>query len=178
MSGSQWCARFPESRSLDDLLPDFARRVRAFLAQLAHAGAVVSIADTWRAPERAYLMHWCCMIAKGGQDPDAVPPMTGVDIDWVCGGDRARARAAAAAMMKGYGIVFPAALASRHTQRRAVDMTIRWRGALDLRDAEGRAQAVTGTPRNGTHPGLVAVGASFGVMKLLSDPPHWSDDGH
>jgi hypothetical protein len=23
----------------------------------------------------------------------------------------------------------------------------------------------------------VAVGKTFGVIKLLSDPPHWSDDG-
>jgi uncharacterized Zn-binding protein involved in type VI secretion len=25
---------------------------------------------------------------------------------------------------------------------------------------------------------LHAVGASYGVHKLVSDPPHWSDDGH
>lgn len=25
---------------------------------------------------------------------------------------------------------------------------------------------------------LHAVGATYGVYKLLSDPPHWSDDGH
>lgn len=25
---------------------------------------------------------------------------------------------------------------------------------------------------------LYAVGATYGVQKLVSDPPHWSDDGH
>ena len=25
---------------------------------------------------------------------------------------------------------------------------------------------------------LNAVGATYGVNKLVSDPPHWSDDGH
>ncbi len=24
---------------------------------------------------------------------------------------------------------------------------------------------------------LYSVGASYGVIKLISDPPHWSDDG-
>jgi hypothetical protein len=25
---------------------------------------------------------------------------------------------------------------------------------------------------------LHALGATYGVIKLVSDPPHWSDDGH
>ena len=75
VSGPQWCARFPPSKSLDDLLPDFSDQVRAFLSQLSKAGASVSIADTYRPPQRAYLMHWCCMIGGSGQDPHAVPPM-------------------------------------------------------------------------------------------------------
>jgi hypothetical protein len=33
-------------------------------------------------------------------------------------------------------------------------------------------------PRDGSNPELIKVGATFGVMKLVSDPPHWSDDGH
>src|SRR5271156_4366504 len=120
-SGPQWCDRFSSSQSLDDLLPDFGDRVRAFLSELGHAGANVSVADTYRPPERAYLMHWCCMLGGSGQDPDAVPPMEGVDIDWTHGGVAPTARNAAQEMMTGYQIQFPAALDSRHTQRRAVD---------------------------------------------------------
>jgi len=60
--------------------------VHAFISQLQKAGASVSIADTYRPPERAWLMHWCCMIGGSGQDPAAVPAMAGVEIDWTCGG--------------------------------------------------------------------------------------------
>ena len=177
-SGAHWCARFPASKSLDDLLPDFGDKVRAFLSRLSHAGASVSIADTWRPPQRAYLMHWCCMVGGSGQDPHGVPPMPGVAIDWTCGGAIANARTAARAMMSGYAIRFPAALESRHTQRRAIDMTIGWDGTLNIRDFNGDSHAIASGPRNGSNPGLVRVGATFGVIKLMTDPPHWSDDGH
>ncbi len=178
VSGPQWCARFAASKSLDDLVPDFGDQVRAFLSQLSHAGASVSIADTYRPPERAYLMHWCCMIGGSGQDPAAVPPLAGVNIDWTHGHSFAAAKAAARQMMQGYQIQFPAALVSRHTQRRAVDMTIKWQGVLDVRDFNGQSHAIASGPRDGSNPQLIAVGASFGVIKLVSDPPHWSDDGH
>jgi hypothetical protein len=52
-AGPQWCARFPASQSLDDLLPDFGDKVHAFLSQMQKAGASISIADTYRPPERA-----------------------------------------------------------------------------------------------------------------------------
>jgi hypothetical protein len=177
-AGAQWCARFPPSKSLDDLLPDFADKTHAFISQLTKAGATVSIADTYRPPQRAYLMHWCCMVGGSGQDPHTVPPMAGVAIDWTCGGSIPRAREAARAMMAGYRIQFPAALESRHTQRRAVDMTIAWNGTLNLHDFNGQAHAIASAPRNGSNPELIKVGATFGVIKLVSDPPHWSDDGH
>ena len=176
-SGAQWCARFPPSKSLDDLLPDFADRVRAFLSQLSHAGASVSIADTWRPPQRAYLMHWCCMVGGSGQDPHGVPPLQGVNIDWTCGGSIANARTAARAMMAGYAIQFPAALESRHTQRRAIDMTIHVPAGAVI--APSGAAAVTfREAADGLDPRVIAIGKSYRVIKLPSDPPHWSDDGH
>jgi hypothetical protein len=101
-----------------------------------------------------------------------------VNIDWTCGGSIAAARTAARQMMAGYQIQFPAALESRHTQRRAVDMTIGWADALNITDFNGQAHAINGGPRDGSNPQLIAVGATFGVIKLVSDPPHWSDDGH
>lgn len=176
-SGPQWCARFAPSRSTADLVPAFRDAVDRFIDQLQTAGASVSIADTFRPPERAYLMHWCCMIVAG-QDPAAVPAMAGVDIDWTHGGDHIVAKSAAQAMMARYHIQFPAALVSRHTQRRAIDMNIGWVGTLVMRDADGNPCSISSEPRTGQNPRLWKIGASFGVIKLPSDPPHWSDDGH
>jgi hypothetical protein len=178
ISGPRWCARFATSTSLDDLLPDFGDRVRAFLSRLRQGGAKVQVAATWRPPERAYLMHWCCMVGASGQDAAAVPHMPGVDIDWTHGGDGAAARAAARQMMARYLIRFPAALVSRHTQRRAIDMNISWKGALRITDFDGHTHVIDAPPRTGSNPGLIGVGESFGVIKLVKDPPHWSDDGH
>lgn len=178
LSGQQWCARFPTSAKLDDLTPEFGDSCRAFISALKKAGATVSIAATYRPVERAYLMHWCCMVGGSGQDPAGVPPMKGVNIDWKHGGSIVKARAAAQKMMAAYQIKFPAALVSRHTQRRAIDMTIGWTGTLKIRDFHGVEQSISTGPRNGSNPKLIAVGATFGVIKLPSDPPHWSDDGH
>jgi hypothetical protein len=177
-AGPQWCARFPTSDRLEDLTPDFGDACRAFISALRHGGARVAIAATFRPPERAYLMHWCCMIGGSGQDPATVTPMAGVAIDWTCGNDLTQAKSAARAMTAKYQIRFPAALVSRHTQRRAIDMTIGWKGDLTVLDFDGAPHRIAGGPRNGSHPGLIAVGRTFGVVKLRSDPPHWSDDGH
>ena len=177
-SGAVWCSRFPTSVSPDDLLPDFRDKVLAFISAMERDGAQVSIAATFRPPERAYLMHWCCMIADSGQDPAAVSSMSGVDIDWSHQGDVSDARAAAAAMKSAYEIKFPAALVSRHTQRRAIDMTISWQGTLNVIDFNGQERVITMPPRSGLNQALVDVGRSFGVIKLMTDPPHWSDDGH
>jgi len=175
-SGAQWCARFPGSASLDDLLPDFRDRVNAFVSAVRRGGAKVTIAATFRPPERAYLMHWSCLIADSGQDPAGVAPFPGVNIDWTHGGDTGSARSAARAMVSGYAIKFPAALASRHTQRRAVDMRIEWNGLLHVTDFNGVNHAID-LPSDHMNPILHEVGRSFGVIKLVSDPPHWSDDG-
>jgi hypothetical protein len=177
LSGPQWCARFPSSAKTTDLLPDFHDRVEAFISAMARAGAHVSVADTYRPPERAYLMHFCCMIADGGQDPAAVPHLSGVNIQWAHA-SYADSKAAARAMKEGYQIRFPAALVSRHTQRRAIDMSIGWTGTLNIRDFDGITHHIAPTPASGSNPTLIAVGQSFGVIKLITDPPHWSDDGH
>lgn len=171
-SGAQWCDRFPTSNQVGELAQPFRDNVAAFIAALKLAKAKVTISATYRPVERAYLMHWCCMIADSGQDPLHVPAMHGVDIDWGHNGDVAGARHAAREMKAGYNIAFPAALTSRHTQRRAVDMTVTWSGVikvvdknLQLRDCDAQAD-------------LYPIGKTYGVLKLLSDPPHWSDDGH
>jgi hypothetical protein len=57
-------------------------------------------------------------------------------------------------------------------------MTIGWQGTLNIRDFDGKLHHISSTPRDGSNPELMAVGATFGVIKLPTDPPHWSDDGH
>jgi hypothetical protein len=80
-------------------------------------------------------------------------------------------------MVANYGIAFQPALTSRHTAGRAIDMTINWEGDLEINKKDGTTVIITTSPRNGNNPELHAVGASYGVFKLVSDPPHWSDDG-
>lgn len=103
-------------------------------------------------------MHYACMIGQGKQAPDLIPPMPGVEIAWDAG-DSETTRTLAAQMVKTYGIVFPPALESRHTQGLAIDMSIS--GINGVSDQE-----------------ILGMGKNFGVIKLISDPPHWSIDGH
>lgn len=185
-SGSSWCARFPGSALTSDLDPSFRPGVEAFIAQLTSHGALVSISATYRPPERAYLMHYCCLIA-GYRDktqifhqinPADVPAMPGVDIDWTHQGAIGAARAAAVAMKQGYMIAYPAALESNHTKRLAIDMTIRWKGQLTIRNAAGALAPILDPRCDGSNPDLWAIGKTFGVIKLPSDAPHWSFNGH
>mgnify|MGYP001546905767 CR=1 FL=1 len=181
-SGLQWVQRFPGSVSLDDLVPGFREGVRAFVRALKDAGAKVRITATYRPPERAWLMHWAWLIAEKKTDPSQVPHIEGIDIAWqhitASGPDLAASRDAAAKMRDAYNIQYPPALASRHTQRRAIDMTIGWKGVLHTRDANGKPQIITTGPRNGSNYALIELAKTFGVTKLFTDPPHWSDDGH
>jgi hypothetical protein len=71
-----------------------------------------------------------------------------------------------------------AALRSRHTEGRAIDMSVSWSNNLEIVDARGRRVVINTEPRNGNNPQLREIGRTFGVIKLISDPPHWSDDGH
>ena len=176
LSGPQWVSRFPTSRDIEDLEPAFARDVSAFVGALKAARAAVDISATYRPKERAYLMHWAWLIAKGQAEPARVPPMSGVAIRWDHG-SLAKSRAAAKQMVAGYGMAFVAALNSQHTERRAIDMTISWRESLSIKKKDGATAVITTQPRNGGNSQLVAVGAGYGVIKLISDPPHWSEDG-
>ncbi len=184
LSGPQWIDRFPTSRSTDDLSEGFGPAVDRFLAALREAGARVSISATRRPPERAYLFHYCWRIAREGLDPASVPAFPGVEIEWVHrepsgSPDLEASRAAAEAMVQAAGLVHRAALQSRHIDGRAIDMTVTWTGSLNIRDASGSEVAITTGARTGAdNATLHAVGATYGVIKLRADPPHWSDDGH
>ena len=184
-SGAHWIKAFPGSNEIAACEPAFAQALAGFVDALRNAGATVNISATYRPPERAYLMHWSWRIVHDQFDPQRIPPANGVAIDWVhtdAAGvpDLARSRSGAREMVIGYRLVTKPALASRHTERRAVDMTIAWGGELQIRDADGAVRTIIGGPRNGTHPQLRTCGATYGVMKDVfgNDPPHWSDDGH
>lgn len=183
-SGPQWVNQFPESKSTDDLVEPFRDSVNQFLAALQEAGATVTIACTLRPPQRAYLMHYSFGIARQQLDPNTVPAMDGVDIQWVLtdangSPDLAASKGAAEQMVRGYGIVFPPVLNSRHTQGKAIDMDISWQADLTIADPSGAQVNITSQPRTGAkNTQLQAVGASYGVHKLATDAPHWSTDGH
>ena len=183
LSGPQWVERFPTSKSPDSLADGFRQNCQAFLAALDDAGADVTINATLRPPERAYLMHWSFLISTGSFDPEDVPAMAGVDIEWVHpkpdgSPDLAASKAAAAAMVQGYDIAFTPSLSSMHTVGKAVDMTIRWSGALEINQQDGTSTTIESLPLSGLNHELWAVGASYGVIKLPTDPPHWSSNGH
>ncbi len=149
LSGKAWCAQFPTSRSIEDLVEPFRSNCRKFLDDLQVGGAKVLISATLRPRSRAWLMHWAWNVGREGFDPAKVPAHPGIEIEWTVEGARE--------MVAGYGIAYQPALTSRHIEGRAIDMTINgWKGTPEA---------------------LHQHGATFGVLKLISDPPHWSDDG-
>jgi hypothetical protein len=128
-------------------------------------------------------MHYAWEIARAGADPSRVPGMAGVSIDWVHRDahgavDLAASRRAAEEMVQAYRMRYHAALHSRHSEGRAIDMSIGWSGDLHIRDAAGRVVTIHSGTRDGNNPQLHQVGGSYGVRKLVRDQPHWSDDGH
>lgn len=177
LSGPEWIHRFPTSTQTSELHSPFRENTESFISALEAAGATVHISATFRPPERAFLMHPCAKIADGLEHPANVPTFAGVNIEWIHRDthgqiDLPRSRQAARAMKNGYGIVYPPALASRHTEGRAIDMTISNHINRTVRNGLGQDITITSS---GT---LYLIGATYNVRKLLSDPPHWSDDGH
>jgi hypothetical protein len=178
LSGPEWVTKFMPSQSLDDLAEPFRTSVRQFVNALRAARATVSIEDTLRPPERAYLMHWSFVIAREGVDPATVPPMPGVDIQWVHPSP-ADSKTAAEQMVQAYHVVFKPVLVSRHTQKLAVDMDITWTGDLAIAGADGTTVTITSQPRTGAaNTDLHQIAKTYGVIKLATDAPHWSNDGH
>ena len=181
LSGAAWWhanqARFPNSAAIADLVPPFRDKVTAFVKALRDAGADVRISATRRNRSRAQLMHFCFRVARGSIAPRDVPAIAGCTIEWDHG-DLAKSKKAAQEMVDLFGIAFQPSLTSLHIEGRAIDMTIGWTGTIKVPDKSGSLRAVS-TPRSGnTNKDLHAIGATYGVIKLVSDPPHWSDNGH
>ncbi len=183
LSGLAWVSKFPTSKKVDDLVGTFKTNVTKFLDALRTAGATVDIEATFRPKERAYLMHWSYEIAKANYDPEKVPAMDGVEIEWVWRDDKdkknlSQSKTAAGIMVDAYDIAYEPALTSRHTEGNAIDMSVSWTGDLKIKDGGGKDVTIKTGNKDGSNTQLHTVGKSYGVVKLLSDPPHWSSDGH
>ena len=184
LSGPEWLSNFPTSKSVDDLAEPFRTKAKSFIAAVEAAGATVDVNATLRPAERAYLMHWSFCIAREDFDPARVPAMPGVNIDWAHRDAKGNmslnaCKLAAEQMVQGYEIAFKPVLVSRHTEGLAIDMDIAWtRAALVVVDGHGRKIRISAGTKDGSNPKLQDVGKSYGVIKLATDPPHWSSDGH
>ena len=186
-SGRQWVAWADEnaqnSTSLDDLVEPFRTNAKAFAKALQDAGAIVIIGTTKRSARRAYLFHWCWLIGLGKAKPSEATVMAGVDIEWDHG-DPVKTKSGAREMIDGFGLAVPPrstnapALTSLHIVGKAVDFSATWTGILEVKKKDGTEVAVPFLPDVNKNTTLHAVGASYGVLKLATDAPHWSIDGH
>ena len=180
LSGAAWWqanqAKFSNSVDLADLDASFRSKATAFIDALRQAGAKVDVRSTRRHKTRAHLMHYSWKVAKGAIKATDVPAVPDCAIVWDHGSE-ASSRQGAQEMVDEIGVVFQPSLFSQHIPGLAVDLTITWSGAISVKDAAGAAVALS-SPNDGSNPALHKVGASYGVIKLPSDPPHWSVDGH
>ncbi len=128
------------------------------------------VSATLRNRARAQLMHYSWRVAKGQLAPADVPAIAGCDILWDHG-DLATSRAAARQMVRLFHIVFKPSLTSNHIEGTAIDMTITRPRSMTMTDGAGKTGVIT------SDAALHTVGASYGVRKLASDPPHWSANG-
>jgi len=157
----------------------FSAEVLRIYVALERAGCSISIAATYRPPERAYLMWAAWMIHKKDLDTRDVPEMPGVDIEWNHG-EIEVSKAAASAMCRTFGIIslkVAPAITSEHISGFAVDMNISWAGSLSIEDRDGKMITINSGPTDNMNTDLQKVGASFGVHHFFQgalDRPHWS----
>jgi len=198
LSGKQWTNKFPSINTLSELAEPFKNSVTKFFAAMQDAGISVDMnrLAIYRPPQRSYLMHYAKRITTSwpGYEqlkPEDVPAFQSqggdmpVSIDWVHKGadgksDLAASKKAAAQMVEGYGIgknpVAPP-YSSRHNNRpsNAIDIppnAVTIPSDCKVKEASGKGVAVK------KYADLYPIGETYGVYKLLSDPPHWSNDGH
>lgn len=181
LSGKDWWranqAKYPNSQEIDDLEPGFRSRVEDFLGSLKVAGASVVVNSTRRNAIRAHLMHCSWKVAYGEVKPGDVPKRAGLEIEWDHG-DPEKSQAAAKEMVNLFGMAHIASLSSNHIQGKAIDMNISWKDTLVMTKPAPLLAKIESRPRTGQNRELHRIGAdTFGVRKLVSDPPHWSHNG-
>lgn len=185
LSGANWVSRFPAQSTTAYLTPTFRTSVDQFLAALSMSGVHHHITNTFRPRERAYLMHWAHKIYRNNLNPANVPPMDGVNIDWVHS-TLAQSVDAAYDMVLGFDILGLAqntapALNTLHATGQAIDMSVWWTGNVSVAKSDGVLVDINTMPRTGMNAQLKLIGASYGVVKFIggnADRPHWSTTGH
>ena len=123
-------------------------------------------------------MHYSWQLSKGNVRATDVPSLSGLSIEWDHGNESA-SRKAAGKMKQLFNMAYNASLTSNHIKGLAIDMTITWKGNLEV-DVPGKQEAVTITtgPKNGAgNRELHQLGREFSVKKLVKDAPHWSHNG-
>ena len=80
-------------------------------------------------------------------------------------------------MVKLFGMAHIASLTSNHIRGKAIDMNISWKDTLVITRPAPLLTRIESRPRTGQNRELHDIGATFGVRKLVSDPPHWSYNG-
>ena len=181
LSGKAWFdanqAKYPNSSQTSDLAPGFGAMADHFIDALETAGAMVNVSATRRNKTRAWLMHHAWVLAHGAENASAIEPNPECDIIWDHGTTKETVEAAKQ-MVTAFGIAFKPSLTSHHIRGLAIDMTIDWSGPIRIFDARGKPHDID-KPRGGAaNTVLHTIGASYGCKKLLTDPPHWSIDGH
>src|SRR5260221_490694 len=123
-------------------------------------------------------MYYSWTIANEEDDPTDVPKKDGVDIVWDHGNKDASIKAARE-MAGLFHLAHKPSLKSNHIRGLAVDMDISWKGDLFLGPLpNGKFEGILEGPRNGAdNRQLHDMGELFGVIKLISDAPHWSYNG-
>jgi hypothetical protein len=185
-SGSFWVtwanSNAQNSSNVEDLAEPFRSNAKAFIAALRAAGATVNVTATKRSSRRAYLFHWCWSIALGKCKPSDPDVREGVDIQWDHG-DEAASKRGALEMVNGFGLAVPPksvnapSRTSNHIEGTAIDMDIRWSGTIKVRNKQNVEVAIPFMSDVNANTALHAVGASYGVKKLVTDAPHWSENG-
>lgn len=186
-AGAVWCKQFPTSRTTATLARPWRRDVQQFIYAIEAAGGGVTINCTARPYARAWCMHWAWMIAREHYhavipEYDGLEGAAAVPIVWTVEGARE--------MVHVYDLAYRPALTSEHIPRRhdgddeddptprahAIDMEIEFEARTHVLTQSGIAIAVEAGNGNLSVP-LMAVGASYGVHKLIGDEPHWSVNG-
>ena len=108
--------------------------------------------------------------------------MAGVDIQWDHHIDDDSIKGAKD-IVKAFKLAVPPrstvapSLTSNHGAGRAVDLEIIWKGKVKVKKKDGTEVEITYMENPNLNKNLIAVGASYGVIKHKSDAPHWSANG-
>ncbi len=203
--GPRWTARFENPETEAEMLAalerhgrgDFAARLGTLLAQLRDQGAEAYVYSTVRSPERGYLIYGSFILSRAGSASEVRERVARLDrlnrewgldipIRWDHPGGPQATIAAARRMANAYDVVYATEHGARHSSHYdgvAVDFAVMdLPRRLTLTAPQGGASrgfdlsAPEQTRDLNLTPKLIDwVEQHFGLRKLRSDYPHWSD---